>query len=385
MLRAALIPLLIIEMVGPVRAPALVGLVGALNVLPGAFISALAGLYLDRSDKRRVLTITGVVGIITCLILAYLTCNGPGNVEIWQIMAITVITGFTNALDGVARNVIVKDALRDSTHHGLGGMMFTSLYTVAMILGSGMAGYLIIGIGFSMSFILSGLSYLVLIFGLWRMDFSHLSLDQKPWKGIWYTFKEGWSYTFHNRGLRVCIMLAAIITVFGFSYNMILSVIAKLMYHGGPREYSRLAMAGGFGSMLGSIITTKFSSRRPVGFTVCGCMVIGVSHLMFAFTSSLQVATILVFFCGFGFMTAFTPVRGAIMHLADRNKMGIVMGITFMFFYGGLSVSGLASGYLASHFGCPTVLVICGSLLIATGLVAPFLPGIKLVAHHEKK
>ncbi len=91
----------------------------------------------------------------------------------------------------------------------------------------------------------------------------------------------------------------------------------------------------------------------------------------------MNLAAGMVFFCGFGFMAAFLPLRGAIMHIVDKKLVGIVLGITFMFFYGGMMMSSLIAGYIAKHYGCPAVLTSCGSIILVLGVALPFLPGVE--------
>ena len=136
------------------RAPSLVGAVWALNVLPGTFLDIFAGMVLDSFDKRRILQITAVVGTVQAFTLAYLAYVDIHHIAMWKIMVLTLCTGFTNAIDGVGRNAIVKDAIVNKYNQRVGGTIFTSLYTVAMVIGNGIAGYLVLYIGYANAFTL---------------------------------------------------------------------------------------------------------------------------------------------------------------------------------------------------------------------------------------
>ena len=78
-------------------------------------------------------------------------------------------------------------------------------------------------------------------------------------------------------------------------------------------------------------------------------------------------------------MGGYTPLRGALNHLADDKMLSLVLGLNFMFFYGGMIVSALGSGYIATHIGCPVAFAICGVTLIISSFLAPFIPGWKLI------
>lgn len=377
MLRSSLLSLLIIDLVGAQKASPLVGTVWALNVLPGAFLGVFAGIYLDRAFKRRVLIITSWLGVLQASMLAVLAYHDVHHVPIWAIMTITLFTGFTNTIDGIGRNAILKDAVLYPEHNRPAAILFTSLYTFGMIVGNGLAGWLVNTIGYGSAFMINAVSYTILIFGLSRMDFSHLSKDKGEWPGMWESGKSCIRYSFGNPLIRLCIILAVIVTVFGYSYNVILSIINKLMFNGDREQYGFLAFWGGVGSLVGSLAAIFFSDKKTQKFVVSGCLLIGISLIALANTHNVHFAAFTLFLCGLGFMAAFVPIRGEINKLAGKENISKVLGVTFMFFYGGMMVSSFGSGYIAKHYGCPLVLMGCGGVLILTAACTPFLPGIE--------
>ena len=379
MLRSSLLSLLLVDLLGVKNASFDVGIVWALNVLPGAFLGIFAGVILDRYDKRKILQITAVLGVLQGAALAYLAFMDVQHMSIPLIMAIALFGGFTSAVDGIGRNAIVKDAVVNKHNHRSGAIFFGSLYTFAMLVGNGISGYLIIWIGYGNSFMLNAISFLVLIIGLRKLNFDHhepRELRTFNFSETWQSILVGGRYTFTEPGIRVCIVLAAVITIFGFDYNVILSIITQAMFHGGPKEYSYLAACAGIGSLVGSIIAILFSESRPKQFIIGGCLMLGFGQIACACTTNIHMAAITLAICGFGFMASFLPSRAAIMHIVKREMTSIVLGFTFMFFYGGMMVSSVGAGWLAKHAGCPAVLSICGSVLILTAIATPFLPGI---------
>ncbi|MDR3557940.1 MAG: MFS transporter [Candidatus Pacebacteria bacterium] len=387
MMRTSILALLLIEIVGPTRAPFWIGLVASLNLIPGTFLSIFVGFFLDVYDKRRVLQITAFLGILQACGFAYLAYRHPDlrSIPLSGIVFIAAFSGLTNAVDGLCRNAIIKDALVNRYNDRIGATMFASLYTVAMIVGSGLAGYSVIYIGYANSFILNALSYIVLIFGLHMMNFDHHVRTHKNLKGMMQKIRHGMIYTFKGLGLRLCIILAVVITIFGYSYNVILPIIAKEMFNGGPKEYSYLAAIAGAGSLLGSLCAIFWSERRPVKFIVTGTFIIGLAHLGFVQMTDIHEGAIFLFLCGFGFMAGFAPIRGAIYHLAKKRRIGIVLGVLFTFFYGGMALSSFGSGWLVGHFGSRAVLMCCGIALVITASLIPFLPGIKELEYVEVK
>ena len=377
MLRTSVLALLIVDMLGKDRAATYVGLVRSMELIPGALLGIFVGMAIDRLEKRNVLYVTGSITILQSVALALLSCQPIKDIPIWAIMLISFIGGFTNVIDGVARNSIVKDAVKHPENARMGATYFTALYTFAMLAGNGLAGYLITWIGYGDTFVLNGISLLVLMFGLYRLDLSHVIRHQHPKEHPLAIAKNGVRYCMSDKGVLACIAIGSLFTVFGFGYNVILPVANKTMFHGGPQQYSHLAAMAGLGSLIGVIMTLLWSEHRARMFILGGCLISGVGNLLLSRAADVSQGSIALFLCGFGFMMGYTPIRGAITHIVKPHLISLVMGTNFMFFYTGMIISSLGSGFIATHYGCPAVFATSGCLLIVIALVAPFIPGWK--------
>jgi MFS family permease len=263
MLRTAVISLMLTEKLGAKAAAPRIGDVQSLNVLPGIVLCAFAGIIADKFDKRKILNITAILSIVQALMLIHLSWTGAANASVQYVMWVMVFTGLTNAFDGVTRNSMIKDVTIDPLNQRTGSRCFTALYTLGMIVGQGCAGYIVDWFGYPCSYTLNLLSFIVLMIGLARIDLSHLTkkvdhtvseLKLSLWGLFVRDIKIGWAQISQKRALRICIYTSALLTVFGFTYNFMLPVIVKDALHGNNKNYSQLAMVGGFGSLAGALL-----------------------------------------------------------------------------------------------------------------------------------
>ena len=128
------------------------------------------------------------------------------------------------------------------------------------------------------------------------------------------------------------------------------------------------------------MIALRYGETHRRLCVTCCCVASGVAQVLMAWTGNIYVGEILMCFTGLGFMGSFMPLRGALMSLIkDPHRASVVLGITFQGFFAGMAISSMVSSGLAKHFGCPTVLTICGAGLIVTAIVMPMLPGIKKI------
>jgi hypothetical protein len=74
---------------------------------------------------------------------------------------------------------------------------------------------------------------------------------------------------------------------------------------------------------------------------------------------------VLLFLTNVALMMVFSSVTSLIQLIAPNEMRGRVTSIYLLAFRGGMPLGSLASGYLASTFSAPAVLVVNGSLLIA--------------------
>ena len=74
----------------------LLGVVGFSGQAPIFFLSPLAGVWVDRIDKRRLLILTQILSLLQSGGLAALTLSG--HITIWSLIALNVVQGVINAL-----------------------------------------------------------------------------------------------------------------------------------------------------------------------------------------------------------------------------------------------------------------------------------------------
>ncbi len=382
MLQAAVLSLLIIKLTGKVDAAYWVGVVAALNLLPGVFLGPFAGILLDRFCKKRILIATGLLGTAQSAVLALLTY--ANRITVHEVIGLAALMGIVNAIDGPGRNVIVKDAVLHEHNVRPASKWFTSLYNLAQVAGPGFAGYLVLYCGYPFTFLLNSLSFVVLIVALVKMKLVPKAIRTASAKleeaGTWNLVLSGARYTFHDAGITICILLTFAVSACGFSYYAILAVIARDMFGRNPIVYSHLAAASGIGTFVGSLTVIKFDERFPHKlFVLIGTTLLGASLFVLARTSDVRLAIALLFIAGFGVMLSFSTLRSSTIHLAKGELAGIVMGFTFTFFYGGVVLGSFGGGYIANRWGCPLELSLCGICLGVISLAIPFLPGINVL------
>ena len=83
------------------NSPWLLGIVGFSGQIPALFLMPVAGVWVDRWDRHRVLKVTQVLAMLQSLALATLALSG--RIQVWQIIGLAMFQGVINSFDMPAR------------------------------------------------------------------------------------------------------------------------------------------------------------------------------------------------------------------------------------------------------------------------------------------
>lgn len=342
-----------------------VGFIVALPIGISSALTPIGGIVADRFDKRKVLYFTQTAVAIQCALLAIMEFSGHESLSL--LVAINCLFGMIMAIDGPTRNSFIPDLLENDTTSGTeliekigsGVALNGAMVMTAMMLGPGVAGSLLGLVGVGWTFVASSIATLGVMVTLPMMRIAHK--HKKPQEHPIHMFWLGIKYTVADPVIRLCVVLAGLIGMFGFSYRALLPVITKEVYKSGMGTMGNLMFAAGFGALIGSVLVSANSKKLPFNkLVIGGTLVAGVSLILFSTTSALPLGMFLLFLAGIGFTLSFSTVRAKSQIVSEQRLRGRVTGFTMMLFFMGMSLGNLSVGFLAKQYGCPTALLTSG-------------------------
>jgi MFS family permease len=350
------------------------GLDAFLQQLPIMLFTLIGGVLADRLDRRRTLLLSQYVQTATAATLALLVYFDV--VAIWHILTLSFIAGCAQAFGGPAYQSLIPSLVskRDLTN----AIALNSIqFNVARVLGPLFAGAVLsvfANWGFAdespeamtACFTLNALSYLVVIYALTSLHVRHI--PPTTTKPMLEELRGGLDYVRSTPAIPPLIVLAFATTFLGMPLLTLLPVYARDIYHQGVTEYSRMMMFAGAGAIVGSLIVAWLGRFKHMGVTTLTVQVaFGLFIVLFATTRVIYVSYLLLFLTNVALMIVFSTVTSLIQLLAPNEMRGRVMSIYMLAFRGGMPLGSLASGYMASQFSAPAVLVVNGSLLMVVG------------------
>jgi MFS family permease len=345
----------------------MLGLVGFAGQFPVFVLTPIAGVWIDRWDRHKILIATQSLSLVQSFTLAVLTLGGW--ITIWQVLALAVVQGLINALDVPARQSFVVEMVEDRDDLSNAIALNSSMVHSARLFGPAIAGYLIYTVGEGYCFLIDGFSYLAVLAALVSMR-----LTVKPRPAITArardAFKEGLRYAFGFAPIRTLLLMVAITSLTAVSQATLMPIFAGTILGGGERTLGWLLGASGLGALGGSLYLA--SRRTVVGLIrviAVSCAIVGVMLILFSLSRSFEFSLVLLVISGFALVTQMAASNTVLQTLVDDDKRGRVMALFSMAFLGVAPLGSLLSGAIATAFGAPTSLAIAGVIcLVVAGI-----------------
>jgi MFS family permease len=356
----------------------LLGLVSFAGQIPTFLLAPVAGVVTDKFSKYRVLLITQVASLFQALILAVLAMAGV--MEIWHLVILSVALGCINAFDIPSRHSFVIEMVDKKEDLGNAIALNSLMFNGARIIGPSIAGIMLASTGEGICFLINAISYLFVIASLLMMRIP-VREEAKKAGNIIKEMKEGLDYTFGFAPIKHLLILLAVVSLLGSSYQVLMPVFAKEILHGTSSTFGFLMGAAGIGALLGALFLASRSSILKLGRIIPASSVLfGIGLIALSFSKNFNISVLLMVFIGLGLMIQSAASNTVLQTITDDDKRGRVMSFYSMAVMGTAPFGSLLAGSLAKLFGTP-VAILTGGLICVTGALFFYrkLPGLKKI------
>lgn len=351
------------------------------TIIPVFLVSPVAGVYVDRWDRRRTLYFCDLVRTALVLIIPlFLFYHRNLSIAYLLIFLVFCIARFfIPAKLAIIPDIVPnKDLLMANSLVNITGM-------IAAILGFGISGWLVESLGAKMGFYLDALSFFIsasLIFFISKG--SHPAIDLKELKHvvvdvlkkpIIHEIRDGVLYFIRNRDIRFTAgILFTLSSALGVVSVVIIAFVQNTL-ESATKDLGFLIMFLGMGLFLGTLIYGRFGQKFSHYKTIFTSLfltgiIISASAVYLARYPYFVIAALFAF--GLGLL--FSPIMIAantIIHKVSVNEMmgkifsslEIVMHLGFLLFM-------FISSILAEKFPQKNILISVGMLVSFLGIVS---------------
>ena len=365
----------------------LLGVVSFSGQIVSFLMGPLAGVWVERMERRRLLLMTQAAAAVQSLALAALTLANV--ITLGEIIALMAFQGLINAFDMPGRQSFLIQMVEDRGDLANAIAINSSMANGARLIGPAIAGLVIAAFGEGWCYLIDGVSYFAVIASLLLMRIAALS-GREAASSLLEELREGWSYVSGFRPIRTILLLFALTCLVGWPYSVLLPVFAGNVLHGGAHTLGWLTAASGVGALSSALALAM--RRSVVGLTrtaQAAAALLGVGLILFGLSRVLWLSLILMVVVGFGLIQVMAVSNTIIQSLVPDDKRARVMSYYTMAFFGAAPFGSLIAGAVAQHIGAPYTVVATGTFcLAAVGWFSSELPKIRpemRAAYREKE
>lgn len=342
------------------NSPFYLGLLNLFRALPMLVLTLMAGVLVDRMERRRLLMITQTAAMALAFVLAVLVSSGL--VQVWHIFLIGTLRGAIMSFNMPARQTLISDLVpRSDLANAIA--INSATMNITRILGPALAGVLIASMGVSVPFYLNGFSFLAVLYTLHAMALPEKKGDRHR-VAMWQDLVEGLNYIRGNTTILALVVVAMVPMFLGQPYMAMLTVFAKDVLGIGAVGLGLLTSASAGGSVAGAMALASLGDFRRKGALMMGAM-FGFGAMLLLFSISPWPVTSIMLVTLVGAMgTIYNSSNNTILQLSSPDNLrGRLMSVLFL--NRALVPLGTAmAGALAAVVGAPWAMGSMATLVI---------------------
>jgi MFS family permease len=343
--------------------PFLLGVVGFAGQIPTFLLAPLAGVWVDRLNRRNVLIVTQVLAMLQSLALAALTLTQRINIR--EVIMLSAFQGLINAFDMPGRQTFLVEMIEDKQDLGNAIALNSSMVNMARLIGPSLAGAVIAISSEGYCFLIDGVSYLAVILSLLLMRTKPTSIKRST-ESVLVELREGWKYVSGSAPIRTILFLFATVSLMGWPFTVLMPIFAGKILHGGPHTLGFLMGAVGLGALISAISLAMRKTVLGLGKMIAiSTAAFGVGLIGFGFSRIFWISLVLMLVCGFGMMQQMAASNTIIQTIVEDNKRGRVMSFYTVAFVGMAPFGSLLAGGLAHLIGAPYTVMFSGAFCVA--------------------
>jgi len=356
------------------NSPFWLGLVGFAQQVPALIFSLPGGVIADRAGRRKVLLATQSAMTVLALALGFLVQLRWVTIE--QIAVIAFLAGTTMALNAPTYQAAIRDLVeREDT---LNAIALNSIqFNMSRVVGPSLAGFAIAGVGVVACFYLNALSYLPLLYVIWRVRFP--AVHERETNSMREEMVEAFRYVWTHRTILLLVTVVAMVSMFGLPYLVMMPSFARDVLNVGAMGLGYLVTASGAGALLGGIhLAMQHSHRKRGPLVLRAAVLFFVAILLFCLSRNPWISALLLAIVGGAMVNSVATVNSLIQTNVPDRIRGRVLSMHTMAFLGFTPLGSLLVGSLAEYWGVSVALALSsGFALVLTVIIALAAPSVR--------
>ena len=347
------------------------------RAIPAVVAGPLAGVLLDRFDRRRIMIASDLVRAAIALAFV-LTVHQPNS---WLLYALSALLMFASPFFTAGRASILPTIATPDELHAANSLTQTTQWAT-LTTGTLLAGYSAAALGYAAAFVINSLSFVFSAIAIWTIDVPQgfrPARSAEPGGRAWHDFREGLAYM---RSVPLTMGIAMISVGWamgGGAAQILFALFGEQVFHRGPSGIGTIWGFAGIGLLAGGAIghlagrkATFAGYKRTVTISY---LVHGGAYMLFSQAPSFALALILMLVSRVGMaVTSVLNNAQLLRHTPDQFRgrvFSTLESLRWSAMIGSMAAAGIASQYVSPR----TIGLIAGALGAATALAWAWLDG----------
>ena len=357
-----------------------VGLMLISTAGPTILVGLFAGVYVDRSDRKKVMLAADIARGVLILFIPILI---PLNI-IWLYIIVALTSAISQFFDSAHASVLPEVASDDELSAANALMSVSSVGST--MFGFAAAGIIVQKLSVEWAFYIDGFSFFLSAIMILSTRLPQLPIIKNTsLKAVIDNLKEGARVVRDFDVLRSLFLVAGpIFLLFGLQ-NTLLLPFALTELNATEFEYGLQQAADAIGVAVGSLLMARYADRIREGqWLVISYVLMAAGCIWYALTTHISIVILLTGYIGFANVFFFIGRQFLIQCATPREMRGrvnsaffVLRDVTF--------VIGMALAGLADYWDVRLLLLYSSFAILITGLVVQFLPGLGQPASQWKR
>jgi MFS transporter, DHA3 family, macrolide efflux protein len=353
-----------------------VGLTLMVTAVPSLVVGLLAGVYVDRHDRKKIMVWTCLIQAVTVGLIAVVI--GMDAIAIPGLYVLLLFNAGIRQFFDPAHDSLIPEMASDEELAAANSFLSIAAFGSTAI---GFAGAgLLASIDLRLAFLLDAVSFVIcalLIAAMGRYPMPVPEGDANVGV-IVDNLRSGLGTLFGSQVLRSLFLVGALM-FFSFGlWNVLLLPMSLRELHATEFEYGLQEGLTSVGFVLGSFFMARFSSRLPESIWIAlSLAAMGVCGIAYAYATSVPVAILLVMISGF-FNSPSSVARSVLL---QRNTPRDMRGRVFSAYYvmrDVIFLFGMAGAGLADIVNVRVLIAGASILLFGAAAIALVAPGLSI-------
>jgi DHA3 family macrolide efflux protein-like MFS transporter len=352
---------------------AMVGISIILNALPMLVLGPVAGVFVDRWERKRTMIVSDVLRAL--LVLFFLTVRTAD--QIWIYFAVGFLMSCVSRFFFPAQNALLPVIVQDEDDLLAANGLMQVVQTVGLLVGPAMAGFAIGFWGEQVAFLVDSVTFIVSAALILTMTVPRRRVEPSGAEpvtttgrmaGIWGELREGVVFLFGSRTMVGVLICLAVVQLGLGAVNVVWVPYLQRTFGVGAEGLGIVDSAQGAGMVLGAaglgFLTARLSKRVLTAWSIIliGFLLAGIGIVpLFGYVIALS----------FGIGVALVPAQSALMTMMqlavpDLKRGRVGSALNALTTAAGL-LSMAAATALGDVIGLGSVYIFCGLTATASG------------------